>query len=258
LPDYKGERQLANQSQGASHSIPRQQEVSRRRERAHRILDAAAALILRWGYNKTTLDDVSRQAGIAKGTIYLHWKTREELFAALVKREKVEMAEDIKQRITEDPEGATLRGMLKHSALALMKRPLLKAVFLRDMEVLGKLARSEHSSATYAERMTGFKTYLELLREHNLVRTDLSLRAQVYMFSAIFAGFFLVGPLMPDEFALPDEELADLIAETVHCTLEPARSVSSAELQSVSHTFIQYLNHNIVIVQEQFQQELES
>jgi AcrR family transcriptional regulator len=246
---------LVNQSQGAS---IRQREVSRREARAQRILDAAAALILRWGYNKTTLDDISRQAGVAKGTIYLHWKTREELFAALIKREKLEMAEDLKQGIERDPEGATLRGILKHSVLALMKRPLLKAVFLRDMEVIGKLAHSEHSSAASAERLAGFKTYLELLREHDLVRIDLSLRAQVYMFSAIFAGFFLVAPLVPDEFTLSDEELAELMAETVHCTLESGRSVPSDELQTVSHAFMQYLNRAIALAQEQFQKEVES
>ncbi len=168
------------------------------------------------------------------------------------------MAKDLKQRIERDPEGATLRGILKHSALALMKRPLLKAVFLRDMEVIGKLAHSEHSSAAYAERLAGFKTYLELLREHDLVRIDLSLRAQVYMFSAIFAGFFLVAPLVPDEFTLSDEELAELMAETVHCTLESGRSVPSDELQTVSHAFMQYLNRAIALAQEQFQKEVES
>ncbi len=230
---------MAQQSQVASTYEP---EVSRREVRAQRILDAAAALILRWGYHKTTLDDVSRQAGVAKGTMYLHWKTREALFAALLKREKLEMAVEIKQRIERDPAGATLRGILKHSALVLMKRPLMKAILLRDMDVIGKLAHREQSSAAYAERLTGFKTYLEFLREHDLVRTDLSLRAQMYMLSAIFAGFFLVAPLMPEEFTLSDEELADLIAETVHCTLEPGRSVPSGELQTASHTFIQYLD----------------
>ena len=234
-----------------------QQEVSRRAARAHRILDAAAALILRWGYNKTTIDDIARQAGVAKGTIYLHWKTREELFAALIKREKLEMAEDIKQRITEDPEGGTLRGILKHSTLALLKHPLMKAILLRDMDVIGRLAHSEHSSAAYAERLTGFKIYLEFLREQGLVRTDLSLRAQMYIFSAIFIGFFLAAPLVPDEFTLSDEELADLMAETVHCTLETGRSVPSDELQTISHTFIQYMDHTMANAREKFQKELE-
>ncbi len=246
---------MAIQSQGGAST--RTQEVSKREARAQRILDAAAALILRWGYSKTTLDDVAKQAGVAKGTLYLHWNTREELFVALIKREKLALAEDFKRRIAADPEGATLHGLLKHSALALLERPLLKAVLLRDMDVLGKLAHSEHSSAAYAERMEGFKTYLEVLREHNLVRTDLSLRTQVYLLGALFAGFFLVAPLMPGEFMLPDEELAELLAETVRCTLEPAHAAPTDALQAASHAFTQYLNRTTAIVEEQFQQEVE-
>ncbi|HEV2653667.1 MAG TPA: TetR family transcriptional regulator, partial [Ktedonobacteraceae bacterium] len=51
-------------------------ERSKREQREERILDAAAELMVRWGYNKTTIDDIVRSAGVAKGTIYLHWKTR--------------------------------------------------------------------------------------------------------------------------------------------------------------------------------------
>lgn len=50
-------------------------------------------------------------------------------------------------------------------------------------------------------------------------------------------GVFLAAPLMPDEFALPHEELADLIAETVHQTLASRRPVSSDELHIVSCAF---------------------
>lgn len=234
------------------------QEGSRREERAHRILDAAKTLILRWGYQKVTVDDVSRQAGVAKGTIYLHWKTREELFAALMKREKLELAEDLRQRIAEDPEGATLRGILKHTALALMAHPFMKAVLLRDMEILGKLSQGEESKTVYLEKLMGFKVYLEFLREQGLVRTDLSLQAQVYIFSAIFTGFFLVVPLMPDEFTPSDEEIAELMAETAHRTLESRRSAPPEELQNVSHTFMQYLDRSTKVVQEQFQKEVDA
>src|SRR5689334_2299686 len=91
----------------------RAQEASKRLERAHRILDAATVLILRWGYNKTTIDDIARQAGVGKGTVYLHWNTREELFAALMKRERVELNREFHQRIIADPAGWTLRSMIK-------------------------------------------------------------------------------------------------------------------------------------------------
>jgi AcrR family transcriptional regulator len=245
---------LTDQSQGTDMQ-PR--EISKRQERAQRILDAAATLILRWGYNKTTIDDIARQANVAKGTIYLHWKTREELFAALITREKLEIGEEIKQRIAADPEGATLRGIVRCVAPILLKRPLMKAVLLRDLDVIGKLTHSDYHSETYVEKLAGFKTYISLLREHGLVRTDLSLRAQVYIYSAIFMGFFLIAPLMPAEFSLSDEEMADLIAETVHRTLEVDRPVSPDELQTVSRPFMQFLNQRIATAQEQFQHEIE-
>lgn len=235
-----------------------QREDPRREERADRILDAAAALILRWGYNKTTIDDISRQAGVAKGTIYLHWKAREELFAALMRRENAEWTEDLRQRIAGDPAGSTLRGVFKHSALALMKRPLLKALILRDVEVIGKLAHGDQGSAVAAEKLAGFSAYLEFLREQGLVRSDLSLRAQNYVLTAVFLGFFLVAPLMPQELNLSDEEMADLIGETVHRSLESGRAATTDELQAVAGAFGQYLDHRSAALQEQPGQEREA
>src|SRR5579884_1565785 len=114
------------------------EERSKQEERADRILDAAAELMVRWGYNKTTIDDIARQAGVAKGTIYLHWKTREDLFTALMRREYIRVVEDIQQRISNDPEGGTLEGITKHTMLATMKSPLMKAVLLRDTDLLGE------------------------------------------------------------------------------------------------------------------------
>jgi len=233
-------------------------EASRREERAQRILDAASTLILRWGYQKTTLDDISKQAGVAKATIYLHWKTREDLFAALIRREKIEMTEEIKQHIAADPQGATMRGMFKYSALVMMKHPLLKAVFLGDMEVIGKLTQRNHRDAAYSEQLAGFNAYLALLREQGLVRTDLSIRAQGYMMSAIFVGFFFVAPFMPEEYMLSDEEIADMIAETIHCTIEAGHSVPSDKLQATSDTFMQYLDQSVSAAREKLQHELES
>ncbi len=238
---------MARQSRGAG----------TRQERAHRILDAASTLIQRWGYNKTTIDDIARQAGVAKGTIYLHWKTREELFSALLTREKLEMGAEIMQTVADDPEGATLRGMMRHMARILMKRPLMKAVFLRDMEILGKMAQDRYSTEAHKERLAGFYAYLELLREYNLVRKDLSLQAEVYIFSAIFTGFFLAQPFMAEDCPLSDDEIADLMAETIHLTLEPDHAVSPDALQAASQMFRRYLDLSMATAQEQFHQEID-
>ncbi len=50
------------------------------------ILDAAERLFVRYGYRKSSMDDVAREAGIAKGTVYLYYAGKEALFRALLER----------------------------------------------------------------------------------------------------------------------------------------------------------------------------
>lgn len=230
--------------------------TERRIARAHRILDAAGTLILRWGYNKTAVDDVARQAGVAKGTIYLHWNTREELFAALIHRERLSMSADLRARVAADPAGGTLHGLLKHSALALMQRPLLKALLLGDPAILGRLAGGEHSSAAFAERMAGFGVYLAFLRERGLLRTDLSADQQLLVFSAIFAGFFLATPLLPPELRRPDDEVAELMALAARRALEPERELSDEELRELQESFLSYIDRAAARADERLREEL--
>ena len=47
------------------------------------ILDAALALFSGYGYRRTSVGDVAREAGIAKGTVYLYFENKEALFAAV-------------------------------------------------------------------------------------------------------------------------------------------------------------------------------
>jgi len=61
------------------------------------ILDAAQSLFLRYGVKRTALDDVVREAGIAKGTLYLYFDSKDALFAAIAERlceEMLRNAED--------------------------------------------------------------------------------------------------------------------------------------------------------------------
>lgn len=52
-------------------------------DKAARILDAAQRLFLRYGVKRTSMDDVAREAGIAKGTLYLYYSSKDALFAAI-------------------------------------------------------------------------------------------------------------------------------------------------------------------------------
>ncbi len=50
------------------------------------ILDATDRLLGRLGYQKTTIDDLAREAGVARRTVYLHFPTKEEIFLCSIDR----------------------------------------------------------------------------------------------------------------------------------------------------------------------------
>jgi hypothetical protein len=160
-------------------------------------------------------------------------------------REKIALAEDIRSRMADDPEGLTLHGICKHSVLAVMKNPLMKAVLLRDTDVLGELTRVEHGTAAYAEQIKQFNVYFEVLRRQGLVRDDLELREALYTLGAISMGFLLIEPLMPDELKLSDEAAAEMMAETIRRTFEPSTPVTSEALQAVASAFNDYIDQYI-------------
>jgi TetR/AcrR family transcriptional regulator len=55
--------------------------------RRQTILDAASQLFEKTSYEEVSIVRVARKAGIAKGTVYLYFKTKEELFLALLAQE---------------------------------------------------------------------------------------------------------------------------------------------------------------------------
>ena len=57
----------------------------RKEDRPREIVEAAFAAFAEKGYAATRIDDVARRAGISKGLTYLYYKTKEDLFKAVVK-----------------------------------------------------------------------------------------------------------------------------------------------------------------------------
>ena len=57
-----------------------------RDERGELILDAADRLLARYGYRKMTIDDLAKEAGIGKGTVYLHFASKEDVVLSSVDR----------------------------------------------------------------------------------------------------------------------------------------------------------------------------
>ena len=70
---------------------PASKRAERAAERRGAIIEAAMDEFIARGFAATRLDDVARRAGVAKGTIYLHFKDKESMFEELIRTAIVPM-----------------------------------------------------------------------------------------------------------------------------------------------------------------------
>jgi len=208
----------------------RLRDPGQRTKRASAILDAAADLLLRHGYRRVTIDDVAAAANIGKGTVYLHWKTREQLFSAVFEREVLAAIGELRQALRQDPQVCLLHRFACTYFLAIARRPLLRGFLLADPELLGKLTASRDTSRD-DRHIAMSRAYLELLAGHGLLRDDMDTDEIGYAYQATFEGF------LQQEAAAPADGLAqraELLARTVRRAFESDRALSDAELRDVA------------------------
>jgi len=107
---------------------PVQAQRWRRRKEARpgEILDAALACFAERGFAATRLDDVAHRAGITKGTLYLYFPNKEELFKAVVAQALVpnlERGEALLSEAAEPQSAAALLAQLIHGWAELARSP---------------------------------------------------------------------------------------------------------------------------------------
>jgi AcrR family transcriptional regulator len=92
-------------------SKPPSSRVQRAADRRQAIIEAALDEFIARGYTATRLDDVAQRAGVAKGTIYLHFKDKEALFQELVRTALVPL---IGRLAAPPPEGGSIRAAFEN------------------------------------------------------------------------------------------------------------------------------------------------
>ena len=86
--------------------------------RRQAIIEAALEEFVARGFAATRLDDVAKRAGVAKGTIYLHFEDKEALFQELVRTALVPL---IRRLAAPPPAGGSVRDKLENFALTFVE-----------------------------------------------------------------------------------------------------------------------------------------
>jgi AcrR family transcriptional regulator len=100
----------ADATEPAAPANPPSRRAARALERRQAIIEAAMDEFIARGYAATRLDDVANRAGVAKGTIYLHFEDKEALFQELVRTALVPL---IGRLAAPPPEGGSVRAALE-------------------------------------------------------------------------------------------------------------------------------------------------
>lgn len=69
--------------------------------RCAEILDAARQVFARRGFNQATVDDIAEAAGVAKGTLYLYFRSKDNIYMAALKQGVSLMNEETRRRVEE-------------------------------------------------------------------------------------------------------------------------------------------------------------
>ena len=84
-----------------------------REEVREAILDATDRRLARFGYKKMTIDELAADAGIGKGTVYLHFSSKEEVVLSHVDRIVERLCVRLEEMATrEQPAGDRIKAML--------------------------------------------------------------------------------------------------------------------------------------------------
>ncbi len=99
------------------------------------VLESARRCFGRYGYRKTSIDEVAVEAGVAKGTVYLHCDSKQDLFVLAIERELHLWLEDLATAIDPTrPADEVLVEMAKRDAAFVEERPLVADLLIGALD----------------------------------------------------------------------------------------------------------------------------
>ena len=226
-------------------------------DRYQRILDAAAELFVHYGYDKTTVSDIAREAGISKGAIYLHFDSKDALLEGLIVREMEKFGQSWYDRVQDDPQGGRIGNMYKNMLYALNSSAFMTAMFTQDGRVLGNYLRKPDN---FFRRMRAQQTtsnryeFVKLMQEAGAVRQDIDPKVIAYLMEMIAYSLVGMDDILPEEDIPPIGEVIEGIATFMDRALTPDTGADSETGKTIIRQLMEAARPQFDITQETSQE----
>jgi len=136
------------------------------------LLQKGKDLFIKYGLKKTSVDDLVKATGIAKGSFYKFFDSKESLFMAIHEESEASMQKNMLQKletITDPTE--KLRTFFTDTFLLLEEDPLLRMVFQKDeMENLSSFMASEQFLEHYKQDITFMHSLIKNWQDEGIIR----------------------------------------------------------------------------------------
>lgn len=152
-----------------------------------KIIKAAIDAFSKYGFDRTRMDDVAKTADLSKGTIYLHFRSKEDLFYAICENNLAETKRQISTLFVKKEE--IVSEIERYYDLFRKKMTATERVFF---ETVAESARNEElQKALYKQRMNVFETaigWVNLQIERGFFRKNIDANAIAVGLVSLYDG----------------------------------------------------------------------
>lgn len=194
-------------------------ELSPYQRRTIEILEKAEDILLKYGYTKSTIDDIAASVKLGKGTLYLHWKSKDELFKTLFYKISAEILYQMLLEVKKNKEAIRFDQLVCMAYKLCYERKLIVALFTQDSKLLGRFLDQKNPSQTQQAKFDSLVKSLQMYRQHHLVKDDMPIETQAHTINMLLIGLFTYDNYLPD--ALHIDVKVELLENVIKNTFIP-------------------------------------
>jgi len=173
----------------------------------HRILEVATKQFVQFGFRKTSISDIADHAGVGKGSLYLHFESKQELFLSCQLEEQRVLYEQI-DKISEMPKEDRLKAYLECTLTFATSAPLSKALLTRPKDFASLI---DEMGVTNIKNLSAAGTNLIVKNIISSANKDLSLDDQKSLAVTISLLTSAIGHLPEIIFEMSEVQVKDFV-----------------------------------------------
>ena len=151
----------------------------------NKIIESAISRFSKYGYDKSRMDDIAKTAKLSKGTIYLYFKNKEELFNAISERNTNELKNQL-SKLFQNSDNDLI------TSIQNFYEDINDQGYRMFFEIISESSRNKNlKQLLYKERkkiLDIIIDYLNILKEKGYIKKDIEITEIAYGFLSLYDG----------------------------------------------------------------------